>query len=1169
MPLRVTAQEKKQATRKRGGLVVRDSNGQGGTSPQIIVPTRDSSVVEEILKDIAKPFARTGVSTFNLFKTLRSGGEEDIAQPRDLPFLGKTRPAFTGKERTGEAAKKILGFGSDIGSTLAGGGGGAQVIKQSLKGLAKQGLKTGTKTGLVVGSASMGGRAAQENKSLGEIAADIGIGGLIGGVGGGILGAGFPLVGKGLGFVLKQPLKLIGKIKKPTGETVLPIVRDIAKPTAKAKTKPAVKLRMEGLEKRINEQMKKTVDSENKILSTPQTNLSLPKTPQLVTKRISNLEKTLGKFAKEKSGIMKKLETKSIFDKQLNDLVKLEQKLLAGSRARLKLFSPSGNLISVNKLRKNKITFAKQQKEIDKKLAAFERKTTKEINERQSKLRKKLVMLNGNIRKTENRIEDIFSQEQFRKSKKLLSNVTGFGKQKRLIEKEAKKQESKLLKLEKIRKERIKTAIKGVNIGDEIFSKDKGRFKVKSFLLDSTGEFNVLGKDVNGRILSLSADDLQGMKKLIKPQQQVREFLDLPNAPRFAADPSKKEKIIQGLRGWTNSVRTQLGKLGDGGKKMSKMIDTVVENTDRAIGRGEVAMLRGLKSLGLDNKGKNLDQSELKNIVSALDSGLRLRVNNPKRLPGYANMNDREKGFTKLFFSITKPLIDKARNQGLKIKNKANGKEKDIGEALVHFPHILKDKNKFLKNREDLVNLMVDKNQLTPKQANSVLNNFVKNFGKESYAGIENARTFQIEGFDNLEKYGFETNPVTALKSFIGGISKRLEEAKVFGKNNEIMSEVVNRIKLEGRDSGMAQEIWNRYRGNKELAVAGKQLSLALRTAQIVGKLALGAITNLGQTVNPVTEFGALNFIKGLKNFVTKEGRETIQEKAMLAGVTDDVVRRIEQLAGAEGKIAETALQKFGFSSIERFNRRSTVAAVQGWVESSLKSLIRNPKQATLRRHFNRLGINESQLKTAIANGKFSQEKLNIIGQKAVKSTQFRGGVLDIPLFWTSPHGKVFTQFKSFAFQQGDFIKREIIDELRQGNATPLITYLVASQVIGEPLEDVKALLSSRERPEDVLERMIDNQLGVGGIGLYGGLLQQMDSRWNSKDAATEFLVGPTGSQIAEVVGAMFDLVFEGKTKPAVKAGLRVLPAAQTIPGAPPGTGPALDIIRRQIQKNL
>ncbi len=713
-----------------------------------------------------------------------------------------------------------------------------------------------------------------------------------------------------------------------------------------------------------------------------------------------------------------------------------------------------------------------------------------------------------------------------------------------------------ITKLEKQKESLVlKSAQRGLKEGDEIFSIDVGRIKVQSFLKDENGVEFMTGLDINGRMVTVLPDDLAKMKKIVQPPtRMVKRFEGLPELPREPVEVGKVNVFLNGVKRYLKSAQPFVAEFGEAGKQYTELLSKTINEIDRKKGSFQVLLKDMVKKLGLDKKGTELTRVEMKNIVDILDAGLREKATSVSKI-SVKPINQRVKEFLDTSWDITRALVTEGDEIGLQVRDRTTGKKHSIGEAFIHFPHIPKDIKKLRKAIPELVELQMKRKNLTRQQANVLVNSFVKNFSTNRYAGLEQSRSLFIQGFDELEKFGYEVNPLIAIEDFINGASRRIVEARNLGIEDEIVARLIADIRTSGYDSGLAQELWNRYTGDRGLAVTEKAFSQAIRTFQVVAKLPLAGIINATQIVNPVTEFGVKHTAIGFKNYFFK--RVESREAAFMAGVVDDVVSRAVEMAGGTSEIATKFLRNVGFTGVEKFNRIVTVGASQSWAESSLRKLQKNFNNPKLQRHFKQMGVDTLK---AVKRGRWTQEELNIIGQAAVNSTQFRYSVLDLPLFWSSPQGKITTQFKSFVWQQGSFIKRVIIDEMRHGNMHPLITYLLASQIAGEGVKDFRSVLKGDfdfRTDMGLLERLIDNQFSVGGFGLAGELFDRfyLIAKGNFFVSTAELIAGPTAGDIAESVDSLAK-AFAGSEKSLVKflgreaSLLSLIPVLGNIPGS-------------------
>lgn len=773
----------------------------------------------------------------------------------------------------------------------------------------------------------------------------------------------------------------------------------------------------------------------------------------------------------------------------------------------------------------------------------------------------KINKLNKKITKVYYKVDDAFYAG---KAKKEILPLT----------KDIKSLQKEVVKLENQRKKLLnKSIFRDLSPGDRIFNKDIGMFRVKEFRADLGGKIYVLGEDVNGKITTITPDDVLKMKKII-PQNIVEraEIIGLPKLLEQPVELGKAQKAMFGVRSATETTSKMLNRLGESGKTFVKVLDNSIDVVDRKIGGYQNEVSKFVRKYNLSKKPFTL--KETKNIINILDAGIKYRAKSLDKIP-IRPVSDRVRDFVQLFSDITTKLGGEFDDVGGRIKTPGKNYH-NIIERYIHLPHIPKDIKALKKAQPEIVErILMKRHKMTKQKANETVNNFVKQFYARRYAGLEKSRTLFVEGYDELSRYGYETNPLTILDEFINGSVKRIEDIKMFGRNDEVIANLINQIGIDGYDKGLAQNVWNKVRGDV-ISSSHKELANAIKTWQVVGKLPLSAIVNSTQTVNTASEYGVKRTLKSFWTFATD--RAGAEEAARLAGVKDSLMTRAMEMAGAESKVAGTFLRKVGFTSVERFNRVVTTIASQDWANDALKILQKSPNDTKLLRHFRNLGFDSDNVRKILERGRFSQDELNRIGQKAVQSTQFRGSVLDIPLFWSSDAGKVVTQFKSFAWQQGAFVKRVIIDEAAQGNLSPLITYTVLSQITGEAVKDVRSVLKGDftfREDEDTISRLIDNQLTVGGLGLTGDLFYSMIERAKGKVyiSAADFIMGPTGSEVTDFLDVAGDLL-GGRLNTTIGFASRELALLSLIPKIRdiPGAGAYLRIIGdiiRTIQRKV
>lgn len=159
-----------------------------GETPDV---PQDEGIVKSVVRGLVTPFARAGVTAYNLVSgaadmgtaaLAKAGGDEqtyryaansaadNIEKTRTLPFLGKVKPVGA-TDNVLEGIKDIAGTGLEIGSTIVGGGEAKGLYtagKTGLRALGRQAISTGLRYGGTTGAAYNAGQSLQANEGLGD-----------------------------------------------------------------------------------------------------------------------------------------------------------------------------------------------------------------------------------------------------------------------------------------------------------------------------------------------------------------------------------------------------------------------------------------------------------------------------------------------------------------------------------------------------------------------------------------------------------------------------------------------------------------------------------------------------------------------------------------------------------------------------------------------------------------------------------------------------------------------------------------------------------------------------------------------------------------------------------------------------------------------------------------
>lgn len=476
----------------------------------------------------------------------------------------------------------------------------------------------------------------------------------------------------------------------------------------------------------------------------------------------------------------------------------------------------------------------------------------------------------------------------------------------------------------------------------------------------------------------------------------------------------------------------------------------------------------------------------------------------------------------------------------------ADGSNKPWQPREDYFPRYI-DFREVMNNRDYLENAIAHIRDVEAKKMagqsktthpewtdNQAYNDAYKNFTnmdayKKLQAMAKNSRHRLSGSLEHAREYNFtsyERDPRIVTSKYILDSERRLAEVDIFGKNDEVAQDIFNKIDADSykgkgeSDAVNAEGIFKRIVGDiseKEMVLREKLQPLT--TFQVLTKMTLSPISNAFQTTNSITRLGFKNFAKEFVKFF--KDKEASRDWGMDSGsvMTQTIAEYMDV-----NNLGYWYLKKLGFSQIEMFNRILTANMAKSYALDMFARLKKNPYDAKALKEFKRLKVDDTVLKESIANGELNMAALKEVSQRLTAETQFRGTAYDLNPNWTTPVGRVLTQFKSFAYNQSRFVYENVLKEARRGNFAPLIRIAVAGGISGEILKDLKDLIRNkpqRELPTDTKEllfRAAENVTVLGMGGLYVDMLQSANSK-GGQIALADFFMGPTGADVVDITG--------------------------------------------------
>jgi hypothetical protein len=398
-------------------------------------------------------------------------------------------------------------------------------------------------------------------------------------------------------------------------------------------------------------------------------------------------------------------------------------------------------------------------------------------------------------------------------------------------------------------------------------------------------------------------------------------------------------------------------------------------------------------------------------------------------------------------------------------------------------------------------------------------------------------RATHLERARELDFPFWDPDPSRVLPEYYAQAFKRLERVKTFGPRDEVAKDLIHQIALEGGDATYVREAFDRIMKppiqQHAFGVIPPKLTANLRALQVVTKMGLSAALNAPQgLLNSYIKTGVRPTALALRDSLTQGGRDfALRSGAILEGTVHELL----QETGPSTRMADAFLKRTGFSATERFNRILSANAAKHYIPRLLGRVKANAKDGIALRELERLGISAD----AARSGKLTAEQTAAAANRFVNLTQFRSAAQDLPLFASTPEGRLMFQFKSFVFGFTRFASDSILSEARAGNFRPLTRYLIAGGLTGEAVRDVVDSVRANPRPENPMIRYLENLSTVGGVGIFTDILKA--SMRGGGGALLELAAGPTLTETTDLVGNMVRAL-TGKPKPLITQLTRQVP---------------------------
>lgn len=441
------------------------------------------------------------------------------------------------------------------------------------------------------------------------------------------------------------------------------------------------------------------------------------------------------------------------------------------------------------------------------------------------------------------------------------------------------------------------------------------------------------------------------------------------------------------------------------------------------------------------------------------------------------------------------------------------------------------------KNIDDLI-VKDSRNAAVRDELHAVLgNDFLKD-------GLPFTKRTPMGFMDFEPPKGFTPEPPSGMSAeeLFPGVFKAIGESGADDTRKDIMIRAAR--DMLGYDNAMSPF----DRATAELA------DKVLLPFETVTKLGLSAVSQGSQVLTGVVR---TEFRDSFKNTIAAFKDPDAQMFALESGaILSNVVRdAASTLFGGASQGTQKFLNLVGFTKMDMNARVFGAIQGAGFAEHQSdklykaftafnKSGVKSPEIAKIEQRLLAIGIDPRDV--IAQGGRLTTDQKLLAANSVSFDVNFWGDSLSLPAFFKTPQGRVITQFKSFAYQQSRFIKKNVIDPwVKYGDAGPALRFALLIPLGGEAIADIKSILRNKPRTDDQAVRLLENIAQAGGFGLVADAYLQASRGMSS---LASFAIGPAYTDVLSGANALAE-ASEGNFK---KGGEQLVRSAPGIIAATP-----------------
>jgi hypothetical protein len=585
------------------------------------------------------------------------------------------------------------------------------------------------------------------------------------------------------------------------------------------------------------------------------------------------------------------------------------------------------------------------------------------------------------------------------------------------------------------------------------------------------------------------------------PRQIEMKATEQPSQPVSAAPSATQEGVAkaspEAVEPAPTTVAKDQGKVGQFTDKLLGSVSTRLKNISEAIaGR--------MRRYEFDVESGSQDKLSRVESFMRMDNKLAPTVRDDLNL---ALMNGE-------FGKAMKLMTPEMRKEFVAVRKMLKDTYKELKDAGIDFPALdnyfprkVKDYDALLNamGREkrgvftEALNVYAKKNtggnvEAIPADIRSdIIDQVVRGvFRKGDTAVMPNAKQRTISQVPS-ELLPFYENASTALSYYIRNTQQTIAKAKFFGRTlNKTSTGNVDVEKSIG--NFIESEVVNKQLSAQQ----EKQLLDMLRARFIEGELSpnnfisvvrdtgyAGTIANYISALTQLGDLGTSGALHGLSNTIGAMFN-TKNYKAIDLGIDHTIAHELQN-ERATSKALNKLFGLSGFRMIDRLGKETIINAAMRKNEKLVKSA---EGEAAFRKKWSGIfGDEIDSVITDLRQGNMT-DNTKFLAFNEIADVQ-PIALSEMPeAYLKSPNGRIFYMLKSFTLKQIDLVRRNIVQEAKQGNVDNAIKnavllggYLMAANTGTQAVKDM--LLGREVRTEDLPDRAVWSVLSVFGINQY------------------------------------------------------------------------------------